>query len=483
MTTIEFSRPAALAARLAGTDVSTAEHLFVTKRVMLRLEEHLARTPGARETLVLLANEILRFCPNIIVDLPGVAWDLVGVLEQLAISIHSESRIAPASRLKGTPDAIVNVGTEIRAMANWITVNADGWVSRCAAFNGGAANVLPRAYEYPNPFGALGAACLGAGQAFQALIGKPVLANPAEISLYTLEQGTPGELNPGPELPADPAELDVLLVGCGGVANGWLYSIRRAPAAGRVEAVDHQQLRDENLGAYVCASRSRLGQPKAHIAREELGPAFTVVPRPERFRFFQARFDYGQSYIPDLVISALDKAGIRHQVQRLWAPITIDLAAEGLTSQLMIKRRDDNGICLIEAHTEPAGTDAELTELAAATGLTVERLRDFESQITEEDIAAAPLGKRPGLEEARRRRRPICGRVGDLDLNEEEYASDFTPAVPFVTAFAGIAGAAQTLKAKTERPSSLHFQFSFSSYRSRALRMQSAQNCECASIK
>jgi hypothetical protein len=483
MTTVEFSRPAALAARLVGTDTSTAEHLFVTKRVMLRLEEELASTKSARETLILLANEILRFCPNIIVELPAAAGGLAGVLEQLAISIHGESRIATAAHLSGTPDAIVNVGTEIRAMATWITVNADGWVSRCAAFNSGATSTLPRAYEHPNPFGALGAACLGAGQAFQALIGKRVLANPTEVSLYTLEQGTPGELHLGPELPADPAELDVLLIGCGGVASGWLYSIRRAPAAGRVEAVDHQRLRDENLGAYVCATRSRLSQPKVQIAREELGRTFTVVTRAERFRFFKARFAYGQSYIPELVISALDKAGVRHQVQRLWAPITIDLAAEGLTSQLIIKRRDDNGMCVIEAHTEPAGADAELAELATATGLSVERLHDFESQITEEDIAAAPASKRPGLEEARRQRRPICGRVGDLDLNEEEYTSNFTPAVPFVTAFAGIVGAAQTMKARLEPLSSLHFQFSFSSYRSRTLKMHSSENCECAPIR
>jgi hypothetical protein len=78
---------------------------------------------------------------------------------------------------------------------------------------------------------------------------------------------------PRPALATDPVELDVLLVGCGGVANGWVYTMRRAPAAGRVEAVDYQALRPENLGAYVCATRSRLKRPKAQVIKEELEPA------------------------------------------------------------------------------------------------------------------------------------------------------------------------------------------------------------------
>jgi ThiF family len=478
VSSVEFSRPAALGAKLAATDASTIEHLFTTKRILMRLEEALGEVPEARETLILLTNEVLRFCPDIIVELPAAAHGLMGALEQLAVEIHGHSKITLGTSESSSSDAIVNIGTEIRAAANWITVNSDGWLCRVATSNGTAV-ALPRAYICPNPFGALGAACLGAGQAFLALIGKPLLAHAIEISVYTLEQDTPGRLAPGPALATDPVELDVLLVGCGGVANGWVYTMRRAPGAGRVEAVDHQALRPENLGAYVCATRPRVKMPKAQVIKEELEPAFTVVPRAERFRFFKARFSYGQSYVPKIVVSALDNPRARHEVQRLWAPLTIDIAAEDLTSQLVVKQRGDNGMCLLEAHTDPDGGDAELMELAAATGLSVERLRDFESQITEEDIACAPLDKRPGLKEARRHRRPICGRVGDLDLNEEEYSSEFAPAVPFVTAFAGVVAAAQTVKAALEPLASLHFQFSFSSYRSRVLKMRHSPDCEC----
>jgi hypothetical protein len=478
VSSIELSRPAALAAELIATDVGTIEHLFTTKRILLRLEPALGDVDAARQTLILLANEVLRFCPNVTVELPAAAHELVRALELLAVDIHGSSAIALGTSDSDSFDAIVSIGTEIRAVANWITINSDGWLCRVGTSNGKAVT-LPRAYTLPNPFGALGAACLGAGQAFLALVGKPRLLHAIEISLYTLEQGAPGELAPGPDLATDPVELDVLLVGCGGVGNGWVYAVRRAPAVGRVEAVDHQALRPENLGAYVCATRPRLNRPKVQVVKEELEPAFMVVAHAERFRFFKARFGYGQSYVPDLVISALDNPQTRHDVQRLWAPLTIDLAAEELTSQVLLKQRDDDGMCLIGAHTDPVGEDAELVALAAATGLSIERLRDFESQITDEDVAAAPPDKRPALEEARRRRRPICGRVGDLDLHEEEYSNEFTPAVPVVTAFTGIVAAAQTAKAKLEPLTSLHFQFSFRSYRSRVLPIHCSEECEC----
>ncbi|MFL5961793.1 MAG: ThiF family adenylyltransferase [Gaiellaceae bacterium] len=480
MSSIELSRPVALAAELTATDASVIEHLFTTKRILLRLEPALGDVQAAHETLILLVNEVLRFCPNITVELPpAAAQELSRALAVLSVEIHGASTIALGTSAIDGFDATVSIGTEIRPEANWITINSDGWLCRVGTSNGEAPATLPEGYIVANPFGALGAACLGAGQAFLALVGESLLLNATEISLYTLEQGAAGQLAPGPELPTDPVELDLLLVGCGGVGNGWVYAMRRAPAVGRVEAVDHQALQPENLGAYVCATRSRLKSPKVQIAKEELDPSFSVIPRAERFRFFQARFGYGQSYVPEIVISALDNPHTRHEVQRLWAPLTIDLAAEHLTSQIILKQLSDDGMCLIEAHTDLAGEDSELAALATATGLSIERLRDFESQITDEDIAAAPPDKRPALEDARRRRRPICGRVGDLDLHEEQYSNEFAPAVPFVTAFAGIVAAAQTVKAKLEPLASLHFQFSFRSYRCRVLAIRCNGACDC----
>ena len=57
---------------------------------------------------------------------------------------------------------------------------------------------------------------------------------------------------------------------------------------------------------------------------------------------------------------------------------------------MIVKNIEDDGQCLLEAYTEPAQDDLELGALAEETGLSVDRLRDFESPITEDDAAAAP---------------------------------------------------------------------------------------------
>jgi hypothetical protein len=475
----QLSRPLAVAAALLADDLGHVEHLFTGRRVLIRLEPALAGGTDARQTVILAVNEILRFCPNVALALPPEDRDLIGIANTLAVEIHgSEHRIATASIEETAFDAVLSVGVEVRDVPAWITISSDGWLARVATAAAGAMK-LPRPQALPNSLGALAAACLGAGQVFLALIGRPLLAAPIELSLHSFESGPPGTLAPGPAL-RDVLPIDALLVGCGGVANGWAYAVKRLPVTGVTEAVDHQALRPENLGPYVCAGRPSLNRPKAQIIRDELAPAIDVIPRTERFRFFKARIGYGQTVAPGLVISALDNPHTRHDVQRLWSATTIDLAAEELTAQVIVKDLRDDGICLLEAYTVPDDEPDELARLAAATGLAPERVADFESQITEEDIAAAPAEKRAALEDARRRGQPICGRVGDLDLREEESSPDFTPAVPFVTAFTGIVAAAQTMRLLVgEPPSSLHFQFSFLSYRCRRLDLRCSPACEC----
>jgi hypothetical protein len=376
--------------------------------------------------------------------------------------------------------AIVNVGTEILEDLPSTTVNSTGWIARIAGAGSGIKR-LPWLPHDPNAIGAVAAACLGAGRAFLALAGRPLVTPPLEISLFTQEIGPPGTLLPGPELPAVPAELNAFVVGCGAVSNGWAYTVKRLPIVGRLDAIDRQALKVENLGPYVASRREWLNKPKAEMIAALLAPGIRVTPRPDEWEFFKIRLQFGLP-VPPIVVNGLDNVGTRHSVQRLWPEVLIDMAAGGLTSQVIVKRIRSAGICLLRALDRPADEIDWAERLALETGLRVERIREgATTAITEADVADAPEGKRETLDNARGRRVPICGRVVDQNLRFEGRDPNFVPAVPFVTCFSGVVGAAATMKwlMGYREDASFHFQQSFASGRGRVLKMVCDPGCEC----
>jgi hypothetical protein len=83
-----LSRPMRLAAEIGGEDEERLEHLFTDARVLVRLEEALARVQDARETFLSAVNQILRFCPNVAVCVPDAARDLLEAANELAVRVH-----------------------------------------------------------------------------------------------------------------------------------------------------------------------------------------------------------------------------------------------------------------------------------------------------------------------------------------------------------------------------------------------------------
>lgn len=158
------------------------------------------------------------------------AADLIRVCRELAAQIHGPQ--ATVEVVEGTQpfygcDAVVNVGTEVLTAVRSVTVNSSGWTARVATGDSGT-QVLHWKREGPNALGALAAACLGVGAAFLILLEIPA-TRLTEISLFTGEAGLPGSLAMGPPLPASPLYLDAFLIGCGAVAHGWAYAVKRLP--------------------------------------------------------------------------------------------------------------------------------------------------------------------------------------------------------------------------------------------------------------
>lgn len=259
------------------------------------------------------------------------------------------------------------------------------------------------------------------------------------------------------------------------------YAVKRLPITGRLEGIDRQSLRTENLGPYVAAGRQWLGKPKVEVIRDLLSPAIEVVPRAEEWELFKIRLSFGVA-VPPLIVSGLDNVETRHAVQRIWPEVLIDMAAGGLTTQVIVKKRADDGLCLLRALTLSANEISYTDRLAMETGLRRERiLNEPTTPITQGDIDAAPPDKRPALERARQQGQLICGRVTEQNLKLEGYDPDFAPAVPFVTAFSGVIGAAETIKCLMGHRNrrSLHYQRNFQSSRGRALEMKCDVGCEC----
>jgi hypothetical protein len=117
------------------------------------------------------------------------------------------------------------------------------------------------------------------------------------------------------------------------------------------------------------------------------------------------------------------------------------------------------------------------------SGLSAELIiKDPTGGITQAEIDAAPGNKRHELQSALGK--PRCGHINRQTLALEGYDPDFAPAVPFVTAFSGVVGAAETVKwlMGQRYPHSVHFQRSFESGQSRTLEMKCSPCCECQAV-
>jgi len=132
----QFSRPARLAAVLTNKTDHQAEQMFCDGRVLLRLEQEFESLPDARETLLFAANQILRFCPNLAVQVAHPWTPLMDDLQGLKREIHGENG-GPVERIRQDDQvdhfsAILNIGSGLVHGLPWITVNSSGWVARIA---------------------------------------------------------------------------------------------------------------------------------------------------------------------------------------------------------------------------------------------------------------------------------------------------------------------------------------------------------------
>jgi molybdopterin/thiamine biosynthesis adenylyltransferase len=477
------SRPLRLAAQVTGGKEADLSNVFAG-RVAVHLAGDQAGRPDAHETFLFAVNQILRFAPNLSISLPDSEFDLAQQVRALAKGI-----VAPGAEIPLIVDdhsAIVTltIGTALAPTTTGVAVSSSGWLARTLT-SASEASLLPEPTGPLNPLGALAAACLGAGQVFMALAGVPLLDEPVELSLFDRTCGAPGQLTDGPPLPVGALELDSLLVGCGAVMNGFAYTLVRLPVKGRARAVDRQRLRTENIGPYVLSSLELLGIEKAQVLARALAPQINVIPYAEDFDpLFTVRLERGHFPLPPIVVAGLDNVVTRHTVQRLWPAILIDMGAGGSTAQVILKRRAEPGMCLLEALHVPPWEQGDVERLASESGLALRSVRAMDSPISEQDVLDAPSELRGALATARELKMLRCGFIRARALDHERQSEEFAAAAPFVVAYSGVVAAAELMKEMmgVNQPGSMRYQASHTSLRTRAVSPPALKDCECARI-
>jgi hypothetical protein len=336
-----------------------------------------------------------------------------------------------------------------------------------------------------NVIGETGAACVGMGELWLRVLGVPRSECCFEWSLFDYAIGHVGTLAMGPDLPEDLA-LHGIQVGAGTVGGGFDLVLATLPVHGDLAIVDPDFASSENFGPHplVRAAQERIA--KVELAREALELSLnhlSVFIRREWYSFFKLRIS-SEVPTPDVVISAVDKVLPRHEVQRLWAPLHIDLAATaGVQCQLIVRANPGSGLCLI-GFFNPGDERPERDDLAEMTGLAAEGFDTPTREVTDEDIRRAPEVKKAALAEALRRGERWCNVALAAAMGATRTDPDFVGSAPHNAILAGLLGVGELVKTRglgLDRDGTF-VQWHAVSRKCLVFRSRCPSNCECGVV-
>jgi hypothetical protein len=409
------------ALRLAGGVSVETEETLLGRLESSRVAIAVGPGEASRQTAELLVDTLRRLPIELVLD-PGSALDA----EQIARIVAVAEEIDPGR------------GIEVGSAAGVDTLVAVGHHRPDATvagmpINHGALVVSGRPLEGP----AVGASGLGiftcaaflAGEVFKrvAAVRRQRATFPDRLAWCPVRLDDDPWSTP---LLDGPPVLELALVGQGAIGTATARILALLGAEGRVQLVDPERFGPENLGTYSLgtAADAELGPWKVDLAAATLA-CMSVEAYVGTAADFIGKIDRGEARWPALVLTGLDSAAARREVQRLWPDRLID----GATGDTMCGMHDvtfGRSACLMCLFPERREGPGAAERLAEATGISVEVAGHGDRPLEEDDIVH--------LDERRRRAlqplvgKPICGlaeAIGLTDLAAEHYR----PSVPFVS--------------------------------------------------
>ncbi|MDA8218531.1 MAG: hypothetical protein M0Z94_13030, partial [Dehalococcoidales bacterium] len=225
-----------------------------------------------------------------------------------------------------------------------------------------------------------------------------------------------------------------------------------------------------------------IGKAKATFGADVLGRRMDARGFREDFASFKRRLGSDVPY-PRVVIGGVDNIEARHEIQHLWADLTIDGAIGDFGCQVSRHPWGDDTACLICLFRQPAGEPAEQV-VSRLTGLRVHRAAEGLATITEDDVREAPVEKREWLRA--RLGHQICSVIQEAvaqHLSEEQQRQGFEPSVPFVACFSASMVVAELVRYVTGGPTPLEPRYQLDMLQGPAfgleLPQERRQDCVC----
>jgi hypothetical protein len=325
-----------------GPDVDAQRRLG--QPVMVRVFEQ--PTWARQVTAICLVDLLGRLVPDIRLEtdeehvtLPLLPHGEATLGERLEQARHHA--LISSERATVDPALTVVVGT---SGDGDIFIDGDGWLSYLGETPGG---LLGR--DETNPIGPLAAACRGASQVIQRLLGDRLPASTrVPASYWSALTLAPVDGPNGDNPPLDDPVIDALLMGAGSIGGATSYAFARVPRlSGTLVVVDPQRLEDRNSLKALLARRDDINASarKIDVAHAELAHLVGLHVDPIEGTLAQYVASRPREQPLPLTLCAVDSIPARRELAD-HMPLEAVNAACADTHIVISGHRTDDGPCI-----------------------------------------------------------------------------------------------------------------------------------------
>jgi hypothetical protein len=236
----------------------------------------------------------------------------------------------------------------------------------------------------------------------------------------------------GPDLPFSVIEQSALIGGGAiGTAIGLIF--RESRIEGSLTVVDPEIFEPPNVMTYSLGSHQDAVAcvHKTRLLEREL-PNMDIHPVEGTAQDFINQIDQGIAPMPHTVLGAVDSVQARHEITKIYAPLTLDGSTGGITGTTIgLAEAAPHGPCLRCYYPKlpDLTTPSAEQHVSDKTGLSIELLADGDHVLSPDDLEHLPLDGARML--APHLGKPVCGLARTLGLIGSEDA--YRPSAAFVS--------------------------------------------------